>query len=60
MSLWPYIEMAGAIFVIFIAITIILPGVGNITGVDISTVNSGLLVVGIALAGGLIVSLLGR
>lgn len=60
MSLWPYIEMAGAIFVIFIAITIILPEVGNITGVDISTVNSGLLVVGIALAGGLIVSLLGR
>ncbi len=60
MSLWPYIEMIGAIFVIFIAITIILPEVGNLTGTDVSTVNSGLVVVGIALAGGLVASFLGR
>jgi len=60
MSLWPYIEMVGAIFLIFIAITIVLPEVGHLTGVDVSTVNSGLMVVGLALAGGLIASFLGR
>lgn len=60
MSLWPYIEMVGAIFLIFIAITIVLPEVRDLTGVDLSTVNTGLLVVGLALAGGLITSFLGR
>jgi predicted tellurium resistance membrane protein TerC len=60
MSFWPYIEMIGAIFVIFIAITIVLPEVGNLTGADVSTFNTGLMVVGIALAGGLIASFLGR
>jgi len=60
MSFWPYIEMVGAIYAIFIATTIVIPIIGNISGVDVSTVNSGLLVVGIAVAAGLIVSFLGR
>lgn len=60
MSLWPYIEVGGAIFLIFVATTIIIPEVGHYTGLDISTFNAGLAVVGVALACGLFMALLER
>jgi len=60
MSFWPYVDMVRAIFLIFVSITIIFPEVGHLTGMDVSTVNSGLVVVSLALAGGLIASFLGE
>lgn len=60
MSLWPYIEVVGAIFLIFVATTIVLPEVGEFSGVDISTFNAGLAVIGLALACGLFATFLGR